>query len=321
MTKSRQRSISESRLIRELKSYTDCPTIKEFLDKNGQDVEVLYKSNIGCWTKLKRDADLCGYTEDENTKRYEKAMSKLLHTNSYEYLRFIKDTLSNLDNFRADEEQKIFALMLYYALYQTPISKMGFDSIDEAIIKLRKYPLFVQELQELTDYLLANIGVKTFPVDSTLYPKLEQYGRYTREEVFILFGRQTEQKTMQGSLTGVFNIDEKNTELFFVTLNKSDKNFSESTMYDDHVVDKHRFHWQSQNSDSHEGSGKRFVEQAKNNKKFLLFVREHKHDEFGNTCPFYCFGLVDYISSRGDRLMSIEWSMHHPILRQFLPTV
>lgn len=318
MTKSRQRSISESRLIRELKSYRDCPTIKEFLDKIGQDIHVLYRKKVGCWTKLKRAAHLCSYTEDTNTGYYEKAMSRLLHINSYEYLCFIRDTLSNLDDFKAEGEQKIFALMFYYVLYKKPIKKMGFESIDEAIIKLREYPLFVQELQELTEYLLDNIEIRTFPVDPALYPKLEQYGCYTREEVFIIFGRQTAKKTMRGSLTGVFKIDEKNTELFFVTLNKSDKNFSESTMYDDHVIDKDTFHWQSQNSDTHELRGKRFVEQTKN---FLLFVREHTKDSLGNTCPFYCFGLVDYISSHGDKPMNIKWSMHHPILPQFLPTV
>ena len=39
---------------------------------------------------------------------------------------------------------------------------------------------------------------------------------------------------MQGSVAGVFNIEELNTELFFVTLNKSDKDFSAETMYNDY---------------------------------------------------------------------------------------
>ena len=115
--------------------------------------------------------------------------------------------------------------------------------------------------------------------------------------------------------------EEMNTELFFVTLNKSDKDFSASTMYDDYVVSENQFHWKSQNTDTHQGKGKRFVEQEKNKKKFLLFVRENKHDGFGNTCPFYCFGLVDYISSRDDKPMSIDWRMHQPILPQFIKAV
>ena len=150
---------------------------------------------------------------------------------------------------------------------------------------------------------------------------LEQYGCYTREEIFTIFGRQTAEKRMQGRVSGVFNIEERNTELLFVTLNKSNKDFSVSTMYDDYVVSERQFHWKSKNTDTHEGRGKRYVEQAINKKKFLLFVRADKTDGFNNTCPFYCFGLVDYISSRDDKPMSIDWHMHHPILPQFIKAV
>ncbi|MCF0213993.1 MAG: DUF3427 domain-containing protein, partial [Muribaculaceae bacterium] len=126
---------------------------------------------------------------------------------------------------------------------------------------------------------------------------------------------------MQGSVAGVFNIEEMNTEIFFVTLNKSDKDFSAETMYNDYVVSENEFRWESQNTDSHQGRGQRFVEQKQNGKKFLLFVRENKKDGYGNTCPFYCFGLVDYICSKEDKPMKINWQMHKPILPRFLSAV
>ena len=112
-----------------------------------------------------------------------------------------------------------------------------------------------------------------------------------------------------------------NTELFFVTLNKSDKDYSAETMYNDYVVSENEFRWESKNTDSHQGKGKRYVEQKKNGKKFLLFVRENKKDGFGNTCPFICFGLVDYIRSKDDKPMKINWKTHQPILPQFLSAV
>lgn len=126
---------------------------------------------------------------------------------------------------------------------------------------------------------------------------------------------------MQGSVAGVFKIEELNTELLFVTLNKSDKDYSPSTQYNDYVVSEYQFHWQSQNTDSHSNKGRRYVEQAQTKTKFLLFVREYKQDGFGNTCPFYCFGLVDYISSTGNKPMSINWKMQQRILPQFLKIV
>lgn len=312
---------NKKRLVQELRGYDHCPTLKEFIDNNGQDVRIVYKGG-NCWTSLKREAGLCAYESDEYTKRFEKGIGNLVHTNSVVYLSFVKRILSGLDNVKfADERENTFGVMLYYTLYTDKISKVGFRNIEEGISLLANYPLFIAELQELTDYLLANIETKTFSVGEGLPVALEQYGCYTREEIFAIFGRQTADKKMQGCVSGAFNIEEMNTELFFVTLNKSDKDFSPSTMYDDYVVNENQFHWKSLNTDTHQGRGRRFVEQAKNKKKFLLFVREYKRDGFGNTCPFYCFGLVDYISSRDDKPMSIDWRMHQPILPQFIKAV
>ncbi len=312
---------NKRRLIQELHGYDHCPTLREFIENNGQDVRLIYKGS-NCWSSLKREAGLCAYPTDENTKRYEKGIGNLTHANSAAYLHFIKRTLSHLDAVSfADERERTFGVMLYYTLYLDRIGKTGFGSMEEALARLADYPVFVTELQELTDYLLEHLEMKTFAVGEGLPVALEQYGCYTREEIFAIFGRQTANKKMQGCVAGVFNIEELNTELFFVTLNKSDKDFSASTMYDDYVVSENQFHWKSQNTDTHKGRGRRFVEQAQNKKKFLLFVREYKRDGFGNTCPFYCFGLVDYISSRDDKPMSIDWRMHQPILPQFINAV
>ncbi len=314
---------NKSRLVNELRSYDHTPSLKEFIENNGQDVRLIYKGNL-CWSYLKREAGHCIYDDDNNTCRFQKNLSNLVHANSVSYLHFIQKIVNNLDNINisfADEREKTYGIMLYYTLYGDKISKVGFDSIEEAIGTLKYYPTFISEIKELIEYLLTNLEIKTFAVGEGIPLALEQYGNYTREEVFTIFGRQTANKKMQGSVTGVFNIEELNTELFFVTLNKSDKDFSPSTMYDDYIVSENQFHWKSQNTDTHQGKGKRFIEQAKNKKKFLLFVRENKKDGFGNTCPFYCFGLIDYISSRDDKPMSIDWRMHQPILPQFVKAV
>lgn len=312
---------NKRRLIQELNTYDHVPTLKEFIENNGQDVRIVYKGNC-CWTSLKREANLCHYTTDEYTARFERGLSNLIHANSVAYLQFVRRMMTSASPITfADKREETFGVMLYYTLFIDKISKVGLSNIQEALMLVRRYPLFVDEVMQLTELLLAHIDTTTFAVGEDMPLALEQYGCYTREEVFAIFGRQTADRKMQGNVAGVFKIDELNTELLFVTLNKSDKDFSPSTMYDDYVISENQFHWKSQNTDSHQGSGRRFVEQASNKKKFLLFVREYKRDGFGNTCPFYCFGLVDYISSTDDKPMSIDWRMHQPILPQFVSAV
>ena len=126
---------------------------------------------------------------------------------------------------------------------------------------------------------------------------------------------------MQGYVAGVYDAKDLDTEVFFVTLNKSDKEFSPTTQYKDYVISDNMFHWESQNTEAHSNKGERYVRQHENGKRFLLFVREDKKDALGNTAPFYCFGFVDYVSSTGDFPMSITWKTQQPILPLFLKAV
>lgn len=312
---------NKNRLIQELRSYDHTPTLGEFIENNGQDIRLIYKGRR-CWTSLKREAGLCSYPDDANTQRFQSCLGNLTHANNVSYLHFVLKVMEHpCATAFADEREEAYGIRLYYTLFGEKISKVGVQNIQEAIGWLTHYPLFVREIKEVCEYLLANIENRTFAVGEGMPLALEQYGLYTREEVFTIFGRQKADRKMQGSVAGVFKIDELNTELFFVTLNKSEKDFSATTMYDDYVVSETQFHWKSQNCDTHQGSGKRFVQQAINKKKFVLFVRESKEDGFGNTCPFYCFGLVDYISSYDNKPMSIDWRLHQPILPKFIKAV
>lgn len=310
-----------NRLIKELSIYPQCPSLVTFLESNGQDIRLIYR-NKNCWTSLKRASGKCQYPNDENTRRFEKGMNNFLHINSLAYLNFIRKLITNNFSFQTNNEvETTWATMFYYSLFQETISKTGFSSIAEAIKCFGKYLLFVQELEELINYILEHLETQTLPTGNGMPITLEQYGCYTREEIFAIFNRQTATRKMQGLASGSYKVEELKTELLFVTLNKSDKDFSPSTQYDDYLISDKLFHWQSQNSVSHMNSGQRFVQQKLLGNKFILFVREDKKDGYGNTCPYFCFGFVDYIRSSGDKPMNIEWELKKPAMPQFLKVV
>lgn len=308
---------NKNRIIREINSYTSCvPTISQFIENNGQDIRILYQG-ANCWTSLKRAAGRISYVDDDITKHLEKGMSALLHHNTASFIHFVKEFANGSNTFKNNE---IYALMLYYALFQDRIGKLNFSSIYDALCLLQqnKYQFFMQEIDEICAYLLEHLQIKTKPIGDDIMANLELYGCYTREEIFTIVGRQTATRKMQGSVTGVFNLPEHNATLLFVTLNKSDEEFSPSTQYNDYLINQDFFHWQSQNTDSHyNNGGYRYTKQSETKNKVILFVREEKKDGFGNTCAFHCFGLVDYISSHGDKPMNITWKLHEPAMPQY----
>lgn len=315
---------NKNRLVKEINTYTTLPTISQFLENNGQDIRILYAGNF-CWTSLKRSAGRISYSGDEITRRLEKGMGNLVHHNTVSFLRFVNDFIAGSKQY-LDESNLPYTTMLYYILYQERIDKTEFKDMGMyqalALLHNERYRYFKQEVAEIASYLLAHLEITTTPLGADVLPCIELYGCYTREEIFTLVGRQTEEKRMSGSVSGVFNLPEYDATLLFVTLNKSDKDFSPSTQYDDYVINKDYFHWQSKNTDAHYNKGGRiYIDQPIKHNKIILFVREEKRDGFGNTCPFHCFGLVDYVSSHGDCPMNITWKLEEPVMPQYLKVV
>lgn len=315
---------NKTRLIKEINTYTALPTLTQFLDNNGQDIRIVYVGNR-CWTSLKRAAGRISYSDDAVTRRLEKGMGNLIHHNTVSYLHFVSDFMSGSKRY-LNKDCLPYATMLYYNLYQERIDKTELKGMGvyEALNLLHddRYRYFKQEAMEIVSYLLAHLEITTTPLGSEILPGIELYGCYTREEIFTLVGRQTEEKRMSGSVSGLFNLPEYNATLLFVTLNKSDKDFSPSTQYDDYVINEDYFHWQSKNTDSHYNRGGRiYTEQPQRHNKIILFVREEKKDGFGNTCSFHCFGLVDYVSSHGDFPMNIIWRLEKPVMPRYLKVV
>ena len=313
---------NKNRIVKEINSYAIIPTLTQFLENNGQDIRILYQGS-NCWSSLKRAAGRISYADDAVTKRLEKGMSGLIHHNTSSFLRFVERFVTGEDVHKV-EANKTYAIMLYYALFQDRIELTPFDSIYEALelIHAPMYTCFKQEILEIVSYLLVRLDIKTTPIGTDIIPGLELYGCYTREEVFTLVGRQTAEVKMQGAASGVFNLPEHNATLLFVTLNKSEKDFSPSTQYNDYLINEEYFHWQSQNTDSHNNNGgRRYTEQAQTKNKIILFVREEKKDGFGNTSPFHCFGLVDYVSSHDDFPMNVKWKLQKPAMAQYLKAI
>ena len=117
---------------------------------------------------------------------------------------------------------------------------------------------------------------------------------------------------------GVKWLPEKNVDVFFITLNKSDKEYSPTTMYEDYSINSELFHWQSQSTTSDTSTtGKRYINHVKDGSKVLLFVREFKKDSVG-TAPYSFLGTANYLSHIGSRPMSITWRMDNPIPAKYL---
>ena len=142
---------------------------------------------------------------------------------------------------------------------------------------------------------------------------LEIHAKYTRDEILVALGYWDLQRqpTMR---EGVLHLPELKADAFFITLNKAQKHYSPTTMYEDYAVSETLFHWQSQSTTSEDSpTGQRYINHRSNGHSILLFVRENRANRSNLAEPYHFLGAADYVSHSGSRPISITWRLKSPM--------
>jgi len=139
------------------------------------------------------------------------------------------------------------------------------------------------------------------------------HGSYSRDEVLAALDDGTPEKPPVVR-EGTRWIEEMKTSVSFITLNKSEKDFSPSTMYNDYAVSRELFHWESQSTTSVQSkTGQRYLTQRENGANIAMCVRSSKKDPNGQTAPYTFIGLADYVTHTGDLPIAITWKLRIPM--------
>lgn len=299
--------------IRNYKHQTSLPlTLKNFSNFYHIPYQLIYKK--GNWKRLCVLAEQIEDYESANEHEIYRAIrKKWLSSNSNSYFQFIVK-LAKIDfniNFnKLNEEEKSMCLMLHYDVWQTD---GGFDSLEESIRAIGKNKILTEEIIEIIEILIDKIDFLEAEISLPYTQPLKVHSRYTREQILAALGFHTFQKKSE-IREGVAFSKEKNTELLFITLNKSEKDFSPTTLYEDFAISETLFHWQTQNSVKPEsGKGLSYINHVNEGKRILLFVREKNEDEYGNTMASVFLGEVKILENYGSKPMSIKWQLHKPM--------
>jgi hypothetical protein len=107
---------------------------------------------------------------------------------------------------------------------------------------------------------------------------------------------------------------ELNIDAFFVTLHKSEADYSPTTLYRDYPISPTLFHWESQSRTATASpTGQRYVNHVTRGSQVVLFVRENRRDERDVGNPYLCLGIARHVSHQSDRPMQIVWELERPM--------
>jgi len=307
-----QLQVSRAMMVAELKDLASQlgrrPTLAEYLAETHYELSDVYKASIGGWYALLDAGRFLAEPLTEADQALSKRFHLMLHVDSIRRLRFYRDQLKTAQFPLASTPpvERRMIEMLTFRLLQGEARQPECDWT-AGLARLRQSATAKSEFEELCGALLDRVKLHTderpFLEDCPLF----LHRQYTRDEVLVALGL-PKLVGARHTQTGRLWIEESRTEIFFVTLDKSEKAFSPSTRYEDFALSPTRFHWQSQNTTSEDSpTGQRYIRQRENGAQFLLFVRPKKSDSF------LFLGSLRYVSHAGSRPMSIYWDLDHPM--------
>lgn len=284
------------------------PTMAEFLEEAGIELEDLYRGTGRSWLDLQRAAGWDGEPVGPDDDALGAAFGRMLHIDDVERLRFFQAATEAGDLAVTDRVRRL-AAMLHFSLFD---ARTPFTGIEASLARLLANRGRAEELRELSGVLHDRIH-RVAPALEVAGPRpLHVHARYNRNEALAAFGMENLNGTF-GS--GVRWVPSDQADVFFVTLVKSEAHFSPTTMYADHAISPTVFQWESQSTTAESSpTGQRYINHHAMGTSVHLFVREKKTaDGTLGTPPYLYAGPMTYLSHTGERPMRILWHLQHAL--------
>lgn len=292
-------------------------TLANFLHYHHLDPRSIYK--FDSFSRLCARADVIDNFDEPAEETLKKAFVRLVSIDSRRWIQFLLTVLpklSSLDVSKLSDIEQRMMQMFYVSVFLKTVEDWNAPEVADNLKILSDSTVMLHELTELLRYKLDKIDFIDKPVEVGFDCPLDLHCTYTRDQILAALDFMKPSSLREG----VKWLPEKQLDIFFITLNKSDKDYSPTTMYNDYSINSELFHWQSQSTTSESSAtGQRYILHKERGSKILLFVREFKSDrKFGTTEAYTYLGTANYVSHTGSRPMNITWKLDNPIPAKYL---
>lgn len=292
-------------------------TLENFLDYYHLDPRSIYK--FTSFSRLCARADVREDFTEPLEEILTKALPRFAVVDSRRWISFLLSILPQLDDvdFSAlSEIEQRMLQMFYVTIWGKAVDDWNSDEVLDSLYALADSPVMLRELTALLQYRFDKIDFIDEPVELGFDCPLDLHCTYTRDQLLVALDFMKPSTVREG----VKWLPDKKLDVFFVTLNKADKDYSPTTMYKDYSINESLFHWQSQSTTAENSpTGQRYIHHRERGSKILLFVREFKADRITGGAEAYTFlGTANYVQHEGSRPMNFTRRLDRPIPAKFL---
>ena len=267
------------------------------------------------WSEWKAKAQLGPIPMDPDLARLKKTVLRAAFINGPRELVQLRQVLAKVaqgvgtESFALGEDD---VMSVYYRLWGDKGSNLGITSLNDAFRRLARNPSILADLDEIFAWSQDTTEVSGLIPQLPFASPLELHAHYGGKEIQAVFGRANLETAGQTGV-GLFHFAEVKTYALLVTFQKTEKEFSPSTMYADYPINRELMHWESQaNTAQHHTDGQNLIHHKERGYTILVFARDQKKRN-NVTVPFTYLGPVDMVSYESERPIKMVWHLRHPM--------
>ncbi|MEN6437072.1 MAG: DUF3427 domain-containing protein, partial [Syntrophobacter sp.] len=267
------------------------------------------------WSGWKAKARIAPLPEDPDLGLLKSALVRSAFINGASEIALLRRVIQKLeahDISGAVREAGESALPLHYRIWAKTGTSLGMTTIHESFERLARNPHILGDIEEILEWASSETRAGGVIPELQSFCTFELHSRYGIADVnAILKGATLESAGQKG--VGVLHYRDIKTYALLITYQKTEHEFSPSTMYADFPVSRHLLHWESQSNTRQESeTGQNLIHHKERGCRILIFARDVKKRN-GVTVPFTFLGPAERVSHESECPVEFVWRLLYPM--------
>ena len=285
-------------------------TFGRFIRHNDYDPEVLLKRVS--WSEWKARARLRPRPTDPDLQYLRQSLLRAVQTTAPAELRRSQQVLSALADNNVSEaiaRAGDSAIAFHYRLWGKSGQDVGVPTVQESFERIARNPSIVSDLQEILAWSEDETRVTGGTPDLPFPCSLELHAQYAGDDIKAALGKATLLTAGERGVGILHFPPPMRAYVLLVTFQKTEREFSPTTMYADYPISRELLHWESQSTTSQQSdTGQNLINHRARGYTILVFVRTTKRQS-GVTVPFTYLGPADVETYQHERPISVVWKL------------
>lgn len=267
------------------------------------------------WTQWKSRARLAPPPDDPDLETLKKSLARITFITGPKEIRYMQSAVQKLleeDVSGALEAAADNSMRLHYRIWGTPGNKLGVGTIEKSFSRLARNKSILSDLDEILSWATDKTRLAGDIVDTPFPCNLELHAQYGSRDIQAAFGRANMDTPGQTGV-GLLPFKENKAYALLITFQKTEKEFSPSTMYADYPISRELLHWESQSITSERSlTGQNLIHHVERGITVLLFARSQKKSDT-LAMPFTYLGPAELVRHESERPIKMVWRLRHPM--------